>query len=1001
MPRATPARTRRVAGRGRAGAASLGPATPGPGMRTDGSRGSVPPGRRARTDASLESAPRGPGARTDAELLERQRRQLIQAQAVGGFGSWEWDIAADTVDWSDELCRIFGVQPRLKRSFEDFFALVHPDDRAHVQATMRSSFASGEPCVTEHRIVRGGAVRVIHSRGEMIEDADGRPVRMLGTAQDVTHQRAAERSRGHLAALVDCSEDAIIAKSLDGVIERWNRGAQELFGYTAHEAVGQSISILVPPRRRDELARILAQIKRGERVEPLETVRVGKDGTEIDISLRISVIHDAEGRLVGASSISRSITRQKQLETQLRRSSRYFDLSRDLTVAWGFDGDFKRVNPALPHILGWSEEEFLERRFADLVHPDDRDATLRELGKLADGEVTLSFVNRYEAKDGGYRWLDWHAIVAPDEALMYATARDITERITMETALREAEQRFRTAFDGAPIGICLLSLGPDEPARLLQVNPALAEMLGGSLEGLRGAQLASLTHPDDRAGVEAGLATLLDGDRAEVVLERRLMHRDGHPVWALVSAARVATSAGEEMLAVTHVVDISDRKHSEGLLQHLADHDALTGLVNRRRFTEELELALVHARRFGETGAVLFLDLDGFKFVNDTLGHAAGDALIARVGGLLRHAVRETDTLARMGGDEFAVLLTRCDRTAAVTVAEKLLGTLRRDGLAGTERRGRLSSSIGIALFGAEDAVSADELVVEADIAMYEAKDEGKDRYAIYDHARRRRKARGVRESWTVRLERAIRDDGFVLHAQPIAAICGDASPAFELLLRLPDELGDLIAPGTFLHNAERLGLIEQIDRWVLKRAVRHLHDSHASGADLTLSVNVSGRSMGDPSLARHVAELLAAYPIPADRLILEITETAAITNIDRARALSLELRSLGCMLALDDFGAGFASFYYLKHLQFDYLKIDGEFIRNLCATRTDQLVVQAIVTIAGGLGTRTVAEFVGDDATITLLRAFGVDYGQGYHLGRPRPLDTVLPYLAATPLAT
>ncbi len=810
------------------------------------------------------SARRGAGG-----LLERQRRQLLHSQAIGGFGSWEWDIVADTVEWSDELCRIYGVEPGRRRSREEFLALVHFDDRARVESVVRSAYETREPFVVEHRIVRAGEIRVIHGRGEIVTDRDGRALRMLGTGQDVTDQRTAEQSRRHLAALVDCSEDAIIAKSLDGVIERWNRGAQELFGYTAAEVVGRPISILVPPSRRDELALILGQIKRGESVEPLETVRIAKNGHEIDVSLRISLIYDADDRLVGASSIARSITRQKQLELQLRRSSRYFDLARDLTVTAGFDGRFKSANPALERVLGWTEHELLARQFVDLVHPDDREATLRELRKLADGEVTLSFVNRYAAKDGSYRWLDWHAIVPPDEPLMYASARDVTERITMEAQL-----------------------------------------------------------------------------------------------------------------------------------QHLADHDALTGLFNRRRFTEELERALARSRRRDDTGAVLFLDLDGFKFVNDTLGHAAGDALIARVGGLLRRTVRQTDTLARMGGDEFAVLLEDCDRAAAVNVAEKLLETLRRDALAGTERRGRLSSSIGIALFGGDEQVSADELVVEADIAMYEAKDEGKDRHAVYDLMRRRHNRPGLRESWSARLERAIESDGFVLHAQPIAAICGSGTPAFELLLRLPDELGDLILPGTFLHNAERLGLVEQIDRWVIERAVRHLHESHACGSDLTLSVNVSGRTMGDPALGSYVAALLEAYPIPPGRLIVEITETAAITSIELAGGLAHELHALGCLLALDDFGAGFASFYYLKHLHFDYLKIDGEFIRNLCVTPTDQLVVKAIVTIAQGLGTRTVAEFVGDDDTVGLLREFGIDYGQGYHLGRPSPLDETLPYLLAAPVA-
>jgi diguanylate cyclase (GGDEF)-like protein len=443
-------------------------------------------------------------------------------------------------------------------------------------------------------------------------------------------------------------------------------------------------------------------------------------------------------------------------------------------------------------------------------------------------------------------------------------------------------------------------------------------------------------------------------------------------------------------------MDISDRKQAETKLQHLADHDALTGLFNRRRFTEELERTLRHAKRFEEAGAVIFLDLDGFKFVNDTLGHAAGDDLITAVAGLLSRAVRESDTLARVGGDEFAVLLPRCDEPAAVLVAEKLLATLRRNGLTSSDgRRAHVSSSIGIALFRGDEELSADELVVEADIAMYDAKKAGKDRHAVYDRSEGRRALMSIRQSWNERLRQAISDDAFVLHAQPIAAIRASATPWFELLLRLPDDRGDLIPPGTFLYNAERFGLIEQIDRWVLERAVRYLHDSHVAGSDLALSVNVSGTSMSDPELAAHVATLLSRYPIPADRLVIEITETAAIKHIDRACSLAQQLRALGCQLALDDFGAGFASFYYLKHLQFDYLKIDGEFIRNLCATPTDQLVVEAVVTIAHGLGTATVAEFVGDDPTVDRLKQLGVDYAQGYHLGRPGPVDEALNYLA------
>jgi diguanylate cyclase (GGDEF)-like protein/PAS domain S-box-containing protein len=937
--------------------------------------------------------------RSSERLLERQRRQLAEAQKVGRFGSMEWDLIADTIEWSDELYRLYGIErggPTITR--QDVVRAVHPDDRATSLAALRAALAGGEPFCWEHRIVRpDGTVRISRGRGEVIRDDDGQPVRMLGAMQDVTELRAAEASQRHLAALVDSSEDAIIAKTLDGQIVSWNRGAQELFGYDAREAVGSPIGMLVPSRRRDELAQIMASIQRGELVEPVETIRVAKDGREIAVSLRISLIYDAGGEVIGASSIARDITRQKLAEEQLRRSSRYVEVSRDLTVTAGFDGYLKSLNPAVGQTLGWSDEEFLAQPFIERVHPDDRDATRAEIRALAGGQSSVSFVNRYQARDGSYRWFDWNAIVPPDEQLIYASGRDITDRSLMEQAVRDAEDRFRTAFDGAPIGVCLWSLDAEDPGRLLQANRALAEILGTSVQDLAGVPMSSLTHPEDHADIYARLIELVDGRSAHVEMEKRFMHRNGHPVWALISAARLPAAIGQPAVAVTHVMDISDRKRFEGQLQHLADHDALTGLFNRRRFGEELERALMRAKRYGECGAVLFLDLDGFKFVNDSLGHAAGDELIGRVSSLLASNLRETDTLARVGGDEFAVLLVPSDERSAVIVAKKLLATLRRGATVRDDRSARVSSSIGVALFSGDDELTADELLVEADIAMYDAKEAGKDRYAVYERAEGRRELMATRENWNERLRAAVQDDGFVLYAQPIVPICSTPMETFELLLRLPDDHGDLIPPGTFLYNAERFGLIEEIDRWVLRQAIGHLSASHAAGTDLMLTVNVSGKTMGDPTLGAFVAALLREHPVRSQRLVVEITETAAITNIERARALAKELRSLGCQIALDDFGAGFASFYYLKHLKFDYLKIDGEFIRNLCATPTDQLVVQAVVSIAHGLAARTIAEFVGDDATTELLRELGVDYGQGYHLGLPARLDKTLPYLIAS----
>ncbi|MEA2297679.1 MAG: hypothetical protein QOF77_615 [Solirubrobacteraceae bacterium] len=797
----------------------------------------------------------------------------------------------------------------------------------------------------------------------------------------------------------------MVADRLDWSSELWRiygleAGSRELtFGEFLERA---------HPEDRAGVASVIEAARAGGAPFSFEHRIVRPDGTVRVLHGYGEVITGEDGEAVGMRGTAQDITRRTIREAALRRSSRYFEVSRDLICTAGFDGFFQELNAAWTQTTGWSEEELRSRPLVEFVHPEDREATVREVEELIGGGRTVDFVNRMQTSDGGWCWFHWSAIVAPDEEVIYASARDITERKRVEAALaeserrtrreaalRQADERFRTAFDRAPIGVCLMSLEPDDLGRLLQVNPALAGIFGRPVAELSGMAVGQLTHPEDQAGLHAELSEMAEGRRGHVELERRFMHRNGHFVWALVSATLLTDADQAQRVAVTHVMDISDRKQFDGQLQHLADHDALTGLYNRRRFTEELEQALKRAKRFGESGAVLFLDLDGFKFVNDSLGHAAGDEMIVRVARLLGSTVRETDTLARVGGDEFAVLLPRSDTDTASLVAEKLLAAVRRHGVAISENRyAQVSTSIGIAPFSGQDDLSADEVVVEADIAMYDAKEAGKDRYVVYERAQGRRERMSVDQSWNHRLRRALDEDRFVLHAQPIMPISAGGAPGFELLLRLPDDHGDLIPPGSFLSNAERFGLIDKIDHWVLRQAVCHLSQSHAAGADLMLTVNVSGKTMGDARLSSYVESLLAEHPIRPDRLVIEITETAAIINIERAHHLAAELRALGCRIALDDFGAGFASFYYLKHLEFDYLKIDGEFIRNLCATPTDQLVVQAVVTVAAGLETATIAEFVGDDETLELLRELGVSYGQGYHLGRPAALGQTLPYL-------
>jgi diguanylate cyclase (GGDEF)-like protein len=441
--------------------------------------------------------------------------------------------------------------------------------------------------------------------------------------------------------------------------------------------------------------------------------------------------------------------------------------------------------------------------------------------------------------------------------------------------------------------------------------------------------------------------------------------------------------------------DITDRDRFESELLYLADHDVLTGLFNRRRFEQDVTHQVAYAARYGTGGAVLMLDLDDFKDVNDTLGHRAGDQLIKEVAHVLADRLRSTDSVARLGGDEFAVLLPEADEDDARATAQALLEAIRRHRTSFEGRHLRVTASVGIALVHDVDDGGEDEPLGRADVAMYEAKESGRDRCAVYV-SQAHRDSMGAKLTMIDRIRGALENDMLELHCQPILDLRTNRISQYELLLRMVDDDGQVLPPRAFLGIAERYGLMNDIDRWVVDQAIGLVADSAGHPDGLQLEVNLSAKSLGDPRFPAWVEERLGVSGIDASRLIFEITETAAIANMDQAKEFVNTLTRLGCRFALDDFGAGFGSFHYVKYLPIHYVKIDGDFVRNLTRSSTDQSVVKAIVQLAGGLGKKTIAEFVEDERTIGLLREYGVDYAQGYHVGVPSPVRDVLPGRAA-----
>lgn len=424
-------------------------------------------------------------------------------------------------------------------------------------------------------------------------------------------------------------------------------------------------------------------------------------------------------------------------------------------------------------------------------------------------------------------------------------------------------------------------------------------------------------------------------------------------------------------------------KEKEQNLIWLADHDSLTKLFNRRRFQIEFEQQLKISERYKNTGAILYLDLDQFKYINDTSGHSAGDILLKQVAESLLQTIRSSDILARLGGDEFALLLPNIDAHDASQLAQKIIDQLRLMRFEYKDTQHNISASIGIALFP-EYGLTVQDFMSNADIAMYQAKESGRSKSHVYSHEEQTKELLKKRILWKEKIETALEDKRLILHFQPILDIKTNKISHAEALVRMIGLDGELIMPNSFIPIAEQSGLINQIDLAVLGLAFETLRLLQQNNNPLKLSVNLSGKAFNNGPLINYLKEELSKNDIDAKKLILEVTETTAVANFNTAVQLMNDIKETGAKFALDDFGVGYASFFYLRQLPVDYIKIDGSFIRTLEKHQEDQVFVKAISEIAQLSGLKTVAEFVENQAILNLLEKYNIDYAQGYHIAKP-----------------
>ena len=433
-------------------------------------------------------------------------------------------------------------------------------------------------------------------------------------------------------------------------------------------------------------------------------------------------------------------------------------------------------------------------------------------------------------------------------------------------------------------------------------------------------------------------------------------------------------------------LDISERKAYEEEIGWLADHDSLTGLYNRRRFNLILKRTLSVATRYEQKVGLLFLDLDNFKQTNDTLGHQTGDMLIKSVSDCLKLILRESDYIARLGGDEFAIILPNISVEDAIDVANKINKHLISLRLPIMDSNHRTSASIGLAMFP-EHASCANDLLSNADLAMYQAKSHGRGCWHMFSKEDNSKERMETQLFWRHKIVDALANDKFELHYQPILSISNNDVSHYEALIRIRDEGGELVLPSPFIKVAEKTGLIHDIDHLVIRKAVKELQRQAESGYKMVMAINLSAHSFTDPQLLPLLDRLLNLSKIDPSCIIFEITETAALSDLVGAANLIRKIHDFGCRFALDDFGVGFSSFYYLKELPVDYVKIDGSFIQDLPSNRNDQILVKAMADIAKEFGKKTIAEFVQDDETIEILKSYNIDYAQGYFVGKPEQI--------------
>jgi diguanylate cyclase (GGDEF)-like protein/PAS domain S-box-containing protein len=802
---------------------------------------------------------------------------------------------------------------------------------------------------------------------------------------DITECQKADEARRQLAAIVEGSGDAVFGVTTAGMVTTWNSAAEQLFGYTAERILGQSWGVLTPAGLITEHEEMQARLNAGNPAEHIETRRRCRDGSEVDVLITSSPVRDDTGKVVGLSVIAHDITERRDAQRAWDASERRMAEAQRIAHLGSFELDLKTSE------MTWSEEQYrvlgvnpslqpTADMILSMVDPADRPQLDKAWADATEHGVAFDLTFRIIRADSEQRHI--HAHVVPETAddgtvvKLFGTFMDDTERVEADRVQLAAETRFEIGFEQAGIGAAILDL----EAVPVRVNRAVCSLLGRPTDLLVGRHWTDYTHPDEvplwqivLARVAAGHDTYAD--------ERRYTRPDQTVVWASAHVTLVRDQSDHPQYFLAQFQDISERKSMEQELVHQALHDSLTGLANRALLTDRLIQGLAGARRRGSRLAVMFIDLDRFKMVNDHFGHIAGDELLKHVGKRIAGAIRPGDTVARNGGDEFVVVCDDVSLLATTQIAERIRDSIGKP-FSNKDSQMTVTASLGIAV--ADDNSTPESLLRDSDTAMYRAKERGRGHIELFDAALRTK----LERQWSTEsaLGRALERAELTVHYQPVIDLSTGAMVAAEALLRWEHPHRGLVKPDEFISIAEETGLIVPIGAWVLEQACRQLVRWQHIEPMMSVAVNLSVRQMSATDIAGVVEDVLKRTGARPENVCLELTESIFMEDAVYYGRTLASLKTLGVKLAIDDFGTGYSSLSYLRRFPFDAVKVDRTFVDGLGSDAHDSALVAAIVAMAEALDLEVTAEGIETQDQLVKLKKLGCRFAQGFYLARPMP---------------